>query len=274
MAAPSFGFCAVCKNALRKTPSRRLFSSLSHHTRQRDYAKTQRTGQSTRCLPQILPVRRDSSSVPEKEIRGNSRLVDLTPHRTFNFDTHALIKHLESSGFTSQQAEGLSSAFIQILNAQIDQQTKTMVYKGQLEITTQQIMAEISSVKKDMVILEKSEFSTLKNENEKKTLELNRLKDNMSDGFAKLQSGVKLDINLERSRSQEAHATNEKTLSRLENRIDTEVANLKTLIELYRSDYYKYVLGLCMTLIVGVVIASLRTVFSGALTPKSSQTAN
>ena len=36
------------------------------------------------------------------------------------------------------------------------------------EIMLQQIMSHIGSVKKDMVILEKSEFSTLRNENEVK----------------------------------------------------------------------------------------------------------
>ena len=39
------------------------------------------------------------------------------------------------------------------------------------------------------------------------------------------------------------HAENEKRLQQLHNKIDTEIANLKTVYEMYRNDVFKYAGG-------------------------------
>jgi hypothetical protein len=87
-----------------------------------------------------------------------------------------------------------------------------VVTKQQQEIMVQQLVAQIGSVKKDMVILEKSEFTMLRNETEKQTAEIKQMKSLIKDEISKLQGNVKLDVNLERSRAVEAHAENEKQL--------------------------------------------------------------
>jgi hypothetical protein len=51
-----------------------------------------------------------------------------------------------------------------------------------------------------MVILEKSEFTMLRNETEKQTAEIKQMKSLIKDEISKLQGNVKLDVNLERSR--------------------------------------------------------------------------
>lgn len=51
---------------------------------------------------------------------------------------------------------------------------KDMVTKTQPEITPQQIMSQIANVKKEIVVLEKNEFSSLRAENEKIKLELHQ----------------------------------------------------------------------------------------------------
>jgi len=84
------------------------------------------------------------------------------------FDTHALVCLLEENGFSTQQAEITVSALVKITDANMDIVYKDMVTKMQQEITVQQIMSQIASVKKDMIILEKSEFSALRAENEVK----------------------------------------------------------------------------------------------------------
>ena len=104
----------------------------------------------------------------------------------------------------------------------------------------QQIMAHMSSIRKDMIILEKSEFSQLKYESEVLTYnflpcfavlimyfivmnqvwgflllffikrlqkygtEIAQLRSKLDDELAKLKAQVSLDMNLERSRSKEA----------------------------------------------------------------------
>lgn len=107
----------------------------------------------------------------------------------------------------------------------------------------QQLMAHLSAIKKDMVILEKSEFSQLKHEYEvsvesisllewfltqidglqeilgmdsassiyrfsskfqKQNIELMQLRKSLADDIVKLRAGVTLDLNLEKSRSVES----------------------------------------------------------------------
>uniref|UniRef100_A0A8U8AP80 Uncharacterized protein n=1 Tax=Geospiza parvula TaxID=87175 RepID=A0A8U8AP80_GEOPR len=71
-------------------------------------------------------------------------------------------------GFTTQQSEVIVSALVKIMNTNLDMIYKDMVTKVQQEIALQQVMSHIAGVKKDMIILEKSEFSALRAENEVK----------------------------------------------------------------------------------------------------------
>ncbi|KAL4675759.1 hypothetical protein H8959_009904 [Pygathrix nigripes] len=135
---------------------------------------------------------------------------------------------------------------------------KDMVTKMQQEITFQQIMSQIANVKKDMIILEKSEFSALRAENEKVKLELHQLKQRVMDEMIKVRTDTKLDFNLEKSRVKELYSLNEKKLLELrteivalhaqqdraltqtDRKIETEVAGLKTMLESHKLDNIKY----------------------------------
>ncbi|KAK3086823.1 hypothetical protein FSP39_023984, partial [Pinctada imbricata] len=146
-------------------------------------------------------------------------------------------------GFTEEQAVTIKDVFADVLQTSLEHQSKNMATKSQLEITVQQLMSHINSVKKDMVILEKSEFSQLKNETEKQAIELAHLQTSIRNDMDQLKGNVRLDINLERSRATEAHAQNEKNLQLLHNKIDTETANLRTLYEKNKNDSIKYAAG-------------------------------
>ncbi|XP_057555615.1 mitochondrial calcium uniporter regulator 1 isoform X4 [Hippopotamus amphibius kiboko] len=178
--------------------------------------------------------------------------------RKLYFDTHALVCLLEENGFTTQQAEIIVSALVKIMETNMDIVYKDMVTKMQQEITLQQIMSQIANVKKDMVILEKSEFSALRSENEKIKLELHRLKQQVMDEAIKVQTDTKLDFNLEKSRVKELYSLNERKLleiktemvslhaqqdraiTQTDRKIDTEVAGLKTMLESHKLDNIKY----------------------------------
>lgn len=192
--------------------------------------------------------------------------------RKLFFDTHALVCVLEQNGFTTQQAEIIVSALVKILDTNLDIVYKDMVTKMQQEITLQQIMSQISNVKKDMVILEKSEFSALRAENEKIKLELHQLKQQVMDEVIKVRTDTKLDFNLEKSRVKELYSLNERKLlemrtemvalhaqqdravTQTDRKIDTEVAGLKTMLESHKLDNIKYLAGsvfTCLTVALG-----------------------
>ncbi|XP_037700094.1 mitochondrial calcium uniporter regulator 1 [Choloepus didactylus] len=192
--------------------------------------------------------------------------------RRLYFDTHALVCLLEENGFTTQQAEIIMSALVKVVEANMDIVHKDMVTKVQQEITLQQIMSQIANVKKDMIILEKSEFSALRAENEKIKLELHQVKQQVMDEVTKVRTDTKLDFNLEKSRVKELYSLNERkllemrtevvelhaqqdrALTQTDHKIDTEVAGLKTMLESHKLDNIKYLAGsvfTCLTVALG-----------------------
>ncbi|XP_072854763.1 mitochondrial calcium uniporter regulator 1 isoform X2 [Pogona vitticeps] len=177
-----------------------------------------------------------------------------------------------SKGFTTQQAEVIVSALMNIMKSNMDVIYKDMVTKMQQEIALQQIMSHIGVVKKDMIILEKSEFSALRAVNEKLKLELQQLKKQVMDETSKVRTDSKLDFNLEKSRVKELYSLNERKLLKMrteivelhaqqdraltqtDRKIDTEVAGLKTMLESHKLDNIKYLAGsvfTCLTVALG-----------------------
>ncbi|NWT04116.1 MCUR1 regulator, partial [Mionectes macconnelli] len=174
--------------------------------------------------------------------------------RRLFFDTHALVCLLEENGFTTQQSEIIVSALVKIMDTNLDMIYKDMVTKVQQEIALQQVMSHIGGVKKDMIILEKSEFSALRSENEKIKLELQQIKKQVMDEITKVRADNKLNLNLEKSRVKELHAQQDRALTQTDRKIDTEVADLKTMLESHKLDNIKYLAGsvfTCLTVALG-----------------------
>ncbi|XP_045746214.1 mitochondrial calcium uniporter regulator 1-like [Mirounga angustirostris] len=186
------------------------------------------------------------------------------------FGTHALVCLLEENGFPTQQAGITASALVKIMDTNMDIVYKDMVTKMQQEIAVQQIMPQIANVKKG-IILEKSEFSALRAENEKINLKLHQLRQVM-DEVTKVQTDTKLDFNLEKSTVQELYSLNERKLlemrtemvslhaqqdravTQTNRKIDTEVTGLKTMLESHKLDNIKYLAGsvfTCLTVALG-----------------------
>uniref|UniRef100_A0A5F9D0Z2 Coiled-coil domain containing 90B n=1 Tax=Oryctolagus cuniculus TaxID=9986 RepID=A0A5F9D0Z2_RABIT len=191
------------------------------------------------------------------------RPVDITPleQRKLTFDTHALVQDLETNGFDKAQAETIVSALTTLSNVSLDTIYKEMVTQAQQEITVQQLMAHLDSIRKDMVILEKSEFANLRAENEKMQIELDEVKQQLMHETSRIRADNKLDINLERSRVTDMFTDQEKQLmeatteftrkdtqtksviSEISNKIDTEIASLKTLMESNKLETIRYLAG-------------------------------
>lgn len=193
-------------------------------------------------------------------------------NRKLYFDTHAVVRLLEENGFTTQQAEVIVKVLVRTTNSNMDTIYNDMVTKVQQEIMLQRVMSQIAAVKKDMIILERSEFSTLLAENEKVKIELLQLKTHLADVMNKVRSDNLLDMNLEKSRVKEMKAEHEKRLletrtnimemnaeqdrhlTQTNMKIDTEVAGLKTMLESHKLDTIKYLAGsvfTCLTVVLG-----------------------
>ncbi|XP_052668198.1 coiled-coil domain-containing protein 90B, mitochondrial isoform X2 [Harpia harpyja] len=165
-----------------------------------------------RALLPLVPRRGFAATLVRKSY--DVRRVEITPleQRKVTFDTHALVQDLEAHGFGKEQAETIVSALITLSNVSLDTVYKDMVTQAQQEITLQQIMAHLDSIRKDMVILEKSEFANLRAENEKMKIELDQVKQQLLNETGKIRADSKLDINLERSRVTDMFTDQERKL--------------------------------------------------------------
>ncbi|KAM8966951.1 mitochondrial calcium uniporter regulator 1 [Pelodytes ibericus] len=207
----------------------------------------------------------------QKDVEKRRRIFSLGG-QIFYFDTHAVVQILEAKGFTDQQSEIIVTSLVKIINANMEIIYKDMVTKVQQEISLQQVMSHIASVKKDMIILEKSEFSALRTENEKVKIELQQLKKQLLDEIVKVCANNKLDFNMEKSKVKEMYADNDRKLlevrteiiemhaqqdrelTQTNRKIDTEVAGLKTMLESHKLDTIKYLAGsvfTCLTIVLG-----------------------
>lgn len=203
------------------------------------------------------------------------RKIELTPleQRKLTFDSHALVKELESNGFEQKQAELIVNALVTLTTANMDIVYRDMVTGAHQEIALQQIMAHLDAIRKDMVILEKSEFANLRSENAKMKTELEQIKNRLQEESQKIQADAKLDINLERSRISDMFTEQEKKLlevntefikknsdiesSTIETskKIDIEVASLKTLLESLKLQTVRYLAACifsCLAVVLGV----------------------
>lgn len=203
------------------------------------------------------------------------RKVELTPleQRKLTFDSHAMVTELESSGFTKPQAELIVSALVTLTTANMDIVYKDMVTKAHQEITVQQIVAHLDSIRKDMVILEKSEFANLRSENTKMKRELEQLQNRLKEESLKVRAETKLDINLERSRISDMFNDQEKKLMEastefhhkkadlehdnmeINKKMDLQVASLKTVLESLKLETIRYLAATvfsCLAIALGV----------------------
>ncbi|EHA98954.1 Coiled-coil domain-containing protein 90B, mitochondrial [Heterocephalus glaber] len=180
-------------------------------------------------------LRRDFLTTTSKE-GYDRRPVDITPleQRKLTFDTHALVRDLETHGFDKAQAETIVSALTTLSNVSLDTIYKEMVTQAQQEITVQQLMAHLDSIRKDMVILEKSEFANLRAENEKMKIELDQVKQQLI--FTDQEKQL-MEATTEFTRKD---TQTKSVISETSNKIDTEIASLKTLMESNKLETIRY----------------------------------
>ncbi|XP_027861436.1 mitochondrial calcium uniporter regulator 1 isoform X2 [Xiphophorus couchianus] len=181
-----------------------------------------------------------------RELNTSSRVFqyDLKPDipkaegRKLFFDTHAVVRLLEENGFSTQQAEVLVKVLIGTTNSNMDLVYTDMVTKVQ----------------------------------QKLKIQLFQLKVQLADVMNKVRSNNILDLNLEKSRAKELKAGHEKKLletrteilemtaeqdrhlTQINMKIDTEVAGLKTMLESHKLDTIKYLAGsvfTCLTVVLG-----------------------
>ncbi|XP_051559793.1 mitochondrial calcium uniporter regulator 1 isoform X2 [Myxocyprinus asiaticus] len=152
------------------------FGSTLNRIRSTQYLSCEKESQLLLLRSSRTLVRELSTSVQTLQYDLKNSDITKSGNRKLFFDTHAMVQLLEGSGFTTQQAEVIVKMMVNITNSNMDVMYGDMATKTQQEIMLQKVMSHLTAVKKDMIILEKSEFSALLAENEKIKVELLQLK--------------------------------------------------------------------------------------------------
>eukprot|EP01135_Chromosphaera_perkinsii_P005982 Nk52_evm11s376 gene=Nk52_evmTU11s376 len=158
------------------------------------------------------------------------------------FDTNKVVKDLEHNGFTPQQAEAMQRVINGVLQESLAEVRDLTVTNAKFEEFLFKQEAALDSLKKDMQILEKSEFNLLKYETENVKSGLKILNDQLRDEVAKLKAGVRLDLSLEKSRVSEMSTLHNQAVKDTKNKIDTEIAGVKTLLESIKLESLRFTL--------------------------------
>ncbi|XP_056119078.1 coiled-coil domain-containing protein 90B, mitochondrial isoform X2 [Rhinichthys klamathensis goyatoka] len=118
---------------------------------------------------------------------------------------------------------------------------RDMVTGAHQEIALQQIMAHLDAIRKDMVILEKSEFANLRSENAKMKTELEQIQNRLL--FTEQEKKL-MEV---RTEFQKKNADIESEAVETSKKIDIQVASLKTLLESLKLETVRYLAACIFT---------------------------
>eukprot|EP00128_Syssomonas_multiformis_P004508 Colp12_sorted_trinity150504_noHs@23492 len=192
-----------------------------------------------------------SRYLPKQAVSFQPKLLSSAHHRKYSsgfdypFDTHKFVKALEAKGFTTEQAEVISESLQTIVKDSTSSVSKNMVSKTEIDV-----------IKRDMQVLEKSEFNNFKSDNDKLKADvvklhdqITKLREQLNDEILKLKSGVRLDFSLEKGRIREEATVQDLKIKDTNNKIDTEIAAVKTQIESMKVELMKFVGGTILSII-------------------------
>ncbi|CAJ0939848.1 unnamed protein product [Ranitomeya imitator] len=221
---PRSGACNVSRRSAERTHKRTVFSAVGKRLYFDTHAviqileaqgfTTQQSEMIVSALLKILNANMDLiyqdmvSKVQQDGNQGKHRVTKRGPALSYPMFTlvTGIVGRWRAVCVTALQRPNSDAAVIQIVVG------IAAASLSVTEISLQQVMSHIASTKKDMIILEKSEFSALRTENERLKSELEQLKKQSIDEITKVRANNKLDFNLEKSRVKEMYADNERKL--------------------------------------------------------------
>ncbi|KAF9584484.1 hypothetical protein BGW38_006300 [Lunasporangiospora selenospora] len=160
-----------------------------------------------------------------------------------HFDTHRFVEKLELDGFTRQQSEAVVNALEEVLNESMDNLTKNMVTRADQDKTVYTYKVDFAALKSELQMLEKNDFSLTNTNNERLVSEIEKLRQRLREEVARTQAGVRLDLNLEKGRIRDEAATQELKVRATEERIEQEIASLRTQMETIKLQTLQYMIG-------------------------------
>ncbi|KAJ2994865.1 hypothetical protein HDV02_001277 [Globomyces sp. JEL0801] len=180
----------------------------------------QRFGRTITNLNRYYILKRFNSDISKGEPTG------MMSNR-INFDVSHYVDLLKAEGFTTSESNGLIALISQVVDESMLASTKSLVTKKDHRQSIGQSELELNRIRTDIHSLEQKDFGMLKSSLESIKADVESHKNNLTTDLSKVHSGVRLDLNLEKSRILLESQELKNQLKEAEEKIDLQMKKLE-----------------------------------------------
>jgi uncharacterized protein with von Willebrand factor type A (vWA) domain len=156
-----------------------------------------------------------------------------------NFDSSRFVKMLQDEGLTQVEAEGLVSLISEVVDESTSITTKSLVNKKEQTKFLEECNTELQRIRREISMIANQDFGMLKSKIDNIKTALEASNHHSRDGVSKLQAGIRLDMNLEKSRTNVEIGELKTQLVAAETKIDLQLEKLEKRLHLIKENTRK-----------------------------------
>lgn len=162
------------------------------------------------------------------------------------FDTQMFVNDITKDGkFTEEQAKVASKIIADSINDGIELYASNLISKEVLNKMSYKQKVDFAKLKGELQMIDKSDFNSIKNENERLRSELEKMRIKFKEEINKSLSSVRLDLSLEKGRIREESSIYDLKIKETDTRINQEIYNLKVQIDSVKTTVLQWLFGVC-----------------------------
>eukprot|EP00158_Paraphelidium_tribonemae_P000627 Partr_v1_DN23013_c0_g1_i1_m27082 putative Coiledcoil domain containing len=156
-----------------------------------------------------------------------------------HFDTLKFVDQLRADGLSQAQAESILASVSTVINQSVASLSNDMVTRVDQEKYQNQYKSDFSHLKAEIHLLEKNDFAILKQENERLVGEVEKLKSKVREDLQRVQSGMRLDMNLDKARVRDEQSVLQLKINEAQSKMEQEASQLNAAIDNVKLDAIK-----------------------------------
>ena len=165
--------------------------------------------------------------------------------RDHYFDTLKFVQHLQTEGFTEEQAVAMMKVLGDVIEESIQNLTRTMVLREDQEKATYTQKVDFAKLRSELIGADSTESSLTRASHERLTNELAKLNNRLREEVQRTHASVRLDLNLEKGRVREEANNQDLKIKETEARIEQESAALRERLEAVKFSTLQWLMGVC-----------------------------
>jgi hypothetical protein len=166
-------------------------------------------------------------------------IIKIQSRTIYNFDTYKFVQRLEAQGFPRDKAEGIMNSLIEVVSESKDNLKKVSVKKTDFEKAVYVAKVELAHLRSEVSLLEKNEVSSLRADIAKLYQNSGKLPLKVYDESMRIQNNVKMELNMEKAKIRDEQTTQEMKINETHSKIDTEVAQFKSVVKSVKWDLFR-----------------------------------